>query len=115
MYDFRVSNFSSSDEKMCGTIGQSQNGPNLPESLSVEETFDPWFRQQGYPFLRVSRDGDRKMVTSLYVKFIGPYIQKFSLNVKRKLNIKIIQFIFLVPLSSFHNGFLHNFIYDSNL
>ena len=74
MYDFRVSNFSSSDEKMCGTIGQSQNGPNLPESLSVEETFDPWFRQQGYPFLRVSRDGDRKMVTSLYVKFTTPIL-----------------------------------------
>ena len=62
IFDFRVSNFSSSDEKMCGTIGQSQNEPNLPKSLSVEETFDPWFRQQGYPFLRVSRDGDRKMV-----------------------------------------------------
>ena len=60
-----MSNFSSSDEKMCGTIGQSQNGPNLPEGLSVEETFDPWFRQQGYPFLRVSRDGDRGMATSL--------------------------------------------------
>lgn len=46
--------YESSDNPLCGGIGQSLNSgqsPVLPSSF--ENTFDPWVRQMGYPFLRV--------------------------------------------------------------
>jgi len=48
--------YESPDGPLCGGIGESLNGPVL--SKSFEETFDPWVRQMGYPFLRVRYNED---------------------------------------------------------
>ena len=43
--------FQSDTESICDGIGKSNNGPVIPKS--AKETFNPWLRQMGYPFLRV--------------------------------------------------------------
>ena len=62
------SKYSSNQNAMCGELGKNKNDFTfLPEDTSVEEVWDTWTRQMGYPFIRVNtvkQDNEMKLVMS---------------------------------------------------
>jgi len=69
--------FDSKSGVICDGIGKSSNGPILPKSAA--ETFNPWVRQMGFPFLRVaySPASDRLGGITI-IKLIFKYVKNGS-------------------------------------